>query len=187
MSRSSSSAQALRDLLREALGASIRDAVLVTVGCALVAVAVNAWIHPEPIPFIATREYEILVPCPEPGGEVSRMPADDPRLHAAATFIVDARPPAEYARWHLSGALNLPYSYLDPTPPDTLQTLARAIARSQARQVAVYGDGDDPDTGKLLGREISGHGIRHVFFVRGGAPALMAPGQPPVAPPKAAP
>ena len=171
--------------LREALGVSIRDAVLVTVGCALVAVTVNAWIHPEPIPFIATREYEILVPCPEPGGDVSSMEADDPRLHTAATFIVDARPPAEYARWHLLSALNLPYRYLDPTPPDTLRALARGIARSQARQVAVYGDGDDPDTGELLGREISGHGIRHVFFVRGGAPALMAPGEPHTTPQKA--
>ena len=182
MSGSSSHARGRRDLLREAPGASIRDAVLVTVGCAVVAVAVNAWIHPEPIPFIATREYEIHVPCPEPGGDVSSMEADDPRLHAAATFMVDARSPDEYARWHLPGALNLPYSYLDSTPPDILRTLARAIARSQARQVAVYGDGDDPDTGELLGREISGHGIRRVFFVHGGAPALRAWGAPRAAP-----
>ena len=172
MSGSSPSERTLRDLLRAALGASIRDAVLVTVGCALVAVAVNAWIHPESIPLIASREYEILVPCPEPGGEVSPVAADDLRLGAAATFIVDARPAAEYARWHLPGALNLAYGYLDPTPPEALRALARAIARSRARQVAVYGDGDDPDTGELLGRELSGHGIRNVFFVRGGAPAL---------------
>jgi hypothetical protein len=185
VSRSSSPAQALRDLLYEALGDSIRDAILVTVGCALTAVVVNTWLHPDPIPFITTREYEILVPCPEPGGKVIPMEADDPRLDAAATFIVDARPPAEYARWHLPGALNMPYSYLDPTPPDTLRALARAIARSHARQAAVYGDGDDPDTGELLGREISGHGIRHVFFVRGGAPALMAVGESHTAPQKA--
>lgn len=159
-------------LLGEALRDSVRDALFTAMGCALVAVAVNAWIHPEPIPFAAAREYDTLVPCPEPGGEVSPMEADDPRLNAAATFIIDARSPAEYARWHLPGALNMPYSYLDPTPPEALQVLTRAIARSGARQAAVYGDGDEPDTGEMLGREISGHGIRNVFYVRGGAPVV---------------
>ena len=139
----------------------------------MVAVAVNTWIHPRPIPLIARQQYEILAPCPEPGGEVEPVAADDPRLGSPATFTVDARSRPEYGRWHVPGAQNLPYEYLDPTPEDSLRALAVAIARSGARQVAVYGDGADPDTGELLGREISGYGIRHVLHVRGGAPALL--------------
>ena len=139
----------------------------------MVAVAVNAWVHPEPIPLIARRHYDILVPCPEPGGEVEPVPADDPRLGSPDTYTVDARSRAEYDQWHLPGSQNLPYRYLDPTPPAALRSLAAAIARSGARQVAAYGDGADPDTGELLGREISGHGIHNVLYVRGGAPALL--------------
>lgn len=164
--------------MREALAASVPDAVRVTVGCVVVALTVNAWIHPEPIPLIAEREYDILVPCPEPGGEVAAMTCDDPLLHAVSTFLVDARHRPEYAQWHFRDAVNVPYRYLDPTPRDTLEALAAAIARSRARRVAVYGDGDNPDTGMLLGREISGHGIRHVFYVRGGARALRRAQEP---------
>ena len=69
--------------------------------------------------------------------------------------------------------MNVPYDYLDPTPPQVLRELARAIARSRARRVVVYGDGDRPDSGEQLAREISGHGIRNVCFIVGGAPALQ--------------
>jgi hypothetical protein len=44
--------------------------------------------------------------------------------------------------------------------------------------VVVYGDGGAPDTGELLAREISGHGIKHVFFVEGGAPELRSSERP---------
>ena len=68
--------------------------------------------------------------------------------------------------------MNVPFDYLDPTPKDVLKNLARKIAVSGARRVIVYGDGDIPDTGEQLGREIAGYGIRNVFFLRGGAPVL---------------
>jgi hypothetical protein len=66
----------------------------------------------------------------------------------------------------------VPFDYLDPTPEKTIQDLARRIASSGAKRVVVYGDGDEPDTGEQLGKEISGKGIKNVFFVKGGAPAL---------------
>ncbi|MFH1437767.1 MAG: hypothetical protein ABIJ56_18815, partial [Pseudomonadota bacterium] len=48
----------------------------------------------------------------------------------------------------------------------------KEIASSGASMVVVYGDGDDPDSGKELGRELAGQGIRNVHYVEGGAPAI---------------
>jgi hypothetical protein len=39
--------------------------------------------------------------------------------------------------------------------------------------VIVYGDGGRPDSGEYLGKEISGRGIKNVYFIRGGAPAVL--------------
>ncbi len=151
---------------------AFRDACIVAFAFAVLAVVVNAWLHPEGIPFVAEREYDIMVPCPEPGGEVSPMAAGDARLRDPRTFIVDARDASDYGTWHFREALNLTYDYLDPTPDASIEALARAIARSLSQQVLVYGDGDDPDTGEQLGKEISGKGIKNVFFLKGGAPLL---------------
>ncbi len=153
--------------------AALRDAVVATVGFSALGLAVNL-AHPEAIPYIAEEEYEILVPCPEPGGDVSGIDAGDSVLREDGTFVVDARPQADFDQWRFRQAANVTYDYLDPTPPETLQKLARDIARSGARRVAVYGDGDEPDTGEQLAKEISGHGIKNVSFVKGGAPGLKS-------------
>jgi hypothetical protein len=71
--------------------------------------------------------------------------------------------------------VNVAYDWLDPVPEETLSELARSIAASGATRVVVYGDGKRPDSGEHLGREISGRGIKNVFFIRGGAPAVLAP------------
>jgi hypothetical protein len=57
---------------------------------------------------------------------------------------------------------------LAPTPPETIQE----ITQSGAKRVLVYGDGDAPDSGHQLGRELAAAGIRNITFVEGGAPAL---------------
>jgi len=163
-----------RGLLLAGLGTALRDALVLTLVSFGVGLAVNAWIHPEPIPFVAEDSYEILVPCPEPGGEVTALDPADGRIGQDKTFLVDARAADDYTAWHPAGAMNLSYDYLDPTPAERITELARRIAASKAQRVVVYGDGDDPDTGEQLGREISGKGIKNVFFVRGGAKALRA-------------
>lgn len=162
------------NVLLEGLGSAIRDAVLLVTGASVVGILVN-FVHPDRIPFVTREAYEVLVPCPEPGGEVASMAADDPQLLAPETLLVDARGREEHAAWRLGNAMNVPYDYLDPTPPDVIATLARQIARSRAQQVVVYGDGDEPDSGEQLAREISASGIKNVYFVRGGAPAIKRP------------
>jgi hypothetical protein len=151
----------------------LRNAVIATAISCAVGLLVHL-LRPDAIPFFAEEAYELFVPCPVSGGEVAPVPADDPAVLAEDTFLVDARSRGEFESWSVRGATDIPYDYLDPTPREVLEDLAEKIARSRARRVVVYGDGDTPDTGEQLAKEISGHGIRNVFFVKGGAPELKS-------------
>ena len=162
---------------RDEMASALRDAVIAAGISFAVGLVVNL-VRPDAIPFIADQPYELFVPCPEPGGEVTPMAADAPALLADDSFVLDARSKQEFDAWRLRQAINISYDYLDPTPQETLQDLAKTIARSRAQRVVVYGDGATPDTGEQLAREGSGHGIKHVFFVEGGAPELRASGRP---------
>ena len=113
--------------LREAF----RDAVLVTVGASLVGLLSNL-VRSEPIPFFAEQPYEILVPCPEPGGAVTVMEPDETLLVAPETFLIDARSEEDHDAWRLRDAVNVPFDYLDPTPEEVMEDLARRTARSRA-------------------------------------------------------
>jgi hypothetical protein len=155
---------------REA-GRILRDAAWIGALAAAVGLAFNA-VRPGGIPFVAKEAYELFVPCPEPLGEVEALDPADGRLRDPRTLRVDARGGDEFARWHLDGAWNVPFDYLEGVPEATV----RRIAASGAAGVVVYGDGHDPDSGRELARELAGRGVRNVGFVRGGAPALGAPG-----------
>jgi hypothetical protein len=154
------------------LGSTVRDSLVVLSVATAVSLFVNGFLNPNGIPIIAERAYEILVPCPEPGGVVTPVNAIESLTGSERVFWMDARSAADFKRWHHPQAANVAYDYLDPTPNHIIEELARKIARSKAQRVFVYGDGDNPDTGEQLAREISGKGIRNVFFIKGGAPAL---------------
>lgn len=157
--------------LRRQLTKSVKEAVLIASGIAILALLGNL-VHPDKIPYFADEAYEILVPCPEPGGKVLSIKPEDPSLSAPGQFFIDARTKVAFDTRHHYGAVNVMYDYLDPTPKDVLIRLAKDIAHSKAKRVIVYGDGDQPDTGEQLGKEISGYGIKNVYFVKGGAPVL---------------
>lgn len=156
----------------EGLGSTVRESLVVVSVAAVVGLFVNGFLNPNGIPIIAEHEYEVLVPCPEPGGEVTPVNAIESPTDSERVFWMDAQSAEDFNRWHHPQAANVAYDYLDPTPNHIIEELARKIARSKAQRVFVYGDGDDPDTGEQLAREISGKGIRNVFFIKGGAPAL---------------
>ncbi len=156
---------------------TLLEAITVAAAATTVALIFNA-VRPGGLPPIARTPYQILVPCPEPGGPVQPLPPDSPELMVARTFLVDARPAEEFDSHHLPGAVHLPYDWLDPVPDSRLQKLVEAIAASGATRVVVYGDGGRPDSGEHLGREISGRGIKNVFFITGGAPALVKSEEP---------
>jgi hypothetical protein len=150
----------------------VLEAAAITASAALLALVVNA-VRSNGLPLVASAPYEVLVPCPEPGGPVQPIEPGDPALAAQRTFLIDALEPAAFERAHHPRAVNVPYDWLDPVPDAEMRTLARAIAASRATRVVVYGDGGRPDSGEHLGREISGRGIKNVAFVRGGALALL--------------
>jgi len=146
----------------------VRDALLTLLVSAAIGVTANL-VRPHGIPFVQKTEYQILVPCPEGSGEAPAMAADAPELRDARSLLVDARSPADHAKAHPPGAINLPFDYLEPAPPAQVHK----IASSGAARVVVFGDGGDPDTGEQLARELAGAGIRNIFFVAGGVPALQ--------------
>jgi hypothetical protein len=155
---------------------ALREATAVVVAASTVALAANA-LRPGGLPLVGRSPYEVLVPCPEPGGPVAALEPGEAAPESAHTFLIDAREGTAFADGHLPGAVSVPYDWLDPLPEARLRELARAIAASRATRVVVYGDGGRPDSGEHLGREISGRGIRHVAFVRGGALALLGEGK----------
>jgi hypothetical protein len=158
----------------------VRDALIVSMISALGALGFNA-LRPRGIPLIASVGYDIFVPCPEPLGEIEALSPSAPELLAAGTQLIDARSHPDFQTWHAPSARNVVFDYLEATSEDTV----REIIRTGAQRVVVYGDGDDPDTGHELGRELAGKGMRNIWFVAGGASALRscledvsAPGKP---------
>ncbi|MBN1336703.1 MAG: rhodanese-like domain-containing protein [Deltaproteobacteria bacterium] len=145
----------------------VRDAGIVVAISTVAAFSVNALRH-DGIPIVAKEPYRILVPCPEPGGDVIPLAPADVRWGDAADLVIDARPVAEAGSWSAPGAQNVPFDYLDPVSDDKLSDLLS----TRCDRVVVYGDGDRPDSGEELAREISGHGVRNVHFVPGGVAAV---------------
>ncbi|MFW5740813.1 MAG: rhodanese-like domain-containing protein [Myxococcota bacterium] len=149
----------------------VRDAAIVAALSTLVALSVNA-VRTEGIPLVQQEEYDILVPCPEPVGDPEEMAASDPRIESDKSLLLDVRSKEEFAEWHVSGARNQPFDWLGPPVDKEVKTVAKQVAASRAHRVIVYGDGDNPDSGREWAKLLSGARIKNVFYVKGGAPAL---------------
>ena len=125
------------------------------------------------LPWVATKPYEIVVPCPEPVGQAQAIAPTSAALRGFASYVIDARSTTEFATWHWPGAVNIPFDWLGPPVKEEVYQLAKKVAASKSKQIVVYGDGEDPDSGREWARLLSGGGIRNVLYVEGGAPALM--------------
>jgi hypothetical protein len=145
--------------------------VLVAAGLGIVSNAVRGR---EGIAWIQTKPYDILVPCPESVGAASPIAAGSLVEGDAASLVIDARSAEEFSVWHFRDALNTPFDWLGPPVQEEVGHLAKNVAASRARRVVVYGDGDDPDSGREWARLLAGGGIRNVVYVEGGAKALRA-------------
>ena len=146
----------------------LRDAVLAVVVAAGIALAFNALRSSKRIPLVASRPYEVLVPCPEHQGKAKPLSPAAARVLGEGALLVDARPAEEHRSWHPPAALSVPFDYLEPVSRDRVQEL---LGR-RPRRVIVLGDGDSPDSGEQLARQLASRGLKNVFFVAGGAPAL---------------
>lgn len=154
-------------------------AVQLAIGAAILAFGTNA-LRTDGLSLIAQKDFDIVVPCPEPVGSATLIEPADPRLREPNTLVIDARSAQEYRAWHLPGAINTPLDWLaeQDTIAKQAQQLAREIAHSKKASLVVYGDGEDPDSGQQWAASLNSAGIRNVYFVRGGAPALKGETRP---------
>jgi len=120
------------------------------------------------LPLIAEKEYQIFIPCPEQKGDAHPLAPTDPRLTEKTTLLIDCRSGQQYTQWHLPAAISVEYDFLTPIAEDYINS----IIASKVNMVVIYGDGDDPDSGQEMARELAGRGIKNVYFIKGGAPAL---------------
>lgn len=153
-------------------GRIVRDAAVVVIGASLLGFAVNALRPHGSIPFVQTKPYDTVVPCPEPVGEARSIAPDDPLVVDRASLVIDAQASSDFALYHMPQAINIPFDWLGPPVEKEVKDVAQRVARSKAKQVVVYGDGDDPDSGREWARLLSGGGIKNVYYVAGGARAL---------------
>ncbi len=149
----------------------VRDAAIVVALSTAVALTVNT-VRSEGIRLVQREAYDILVPCPEPVGDPEAMKADDARVKDGKSLLLDVRSKEEFETWRVEGARNQPFDWLGPPVDEEVKRVAKQVAASRAQRVIVYGDGDDPDSGKEWAKLLSGARIKNVFYVEGGAPAL---------------
>ncbi|HQP35897.1 MAG TPA: rhodanese-like domain-containing protein [Polyangiaceae bacterium] len=149
----------------------VRDAAL-TVLLAIVLAAGTNMARAKPLPWIQAEPYEILVPCPEVMGEATELAPDSSLIGDKSTLLFDVRSAKEYAEWHAAGAKNQPFDWLGPPVDAEVRMIAREVARTGAKNVVVYGDGDDPDSGREWARMLAGARLKNIHYVLGGAPAL---------------
>jgi 3-mercaptopyruvate sulfurtransferase SseA len=150
----------------------LRDAAVIVLVASAAGLVANAVRHEHRLAWIQQVPYEILVPCPEPVAEASEMTPTDPRVSDPKSLVIDARSASEFAVWHVPGAVNVPFDWLGPPLDAEVKSVAERAARSGATRVVVYGDGDDPDSGREWARLLSGARIKNVAYVNGGGPAL---------------
>jgi rhodanese-related sulfurtransferase len=156
---------------RGAISRTVGEASVLALASAAVALTVNAT-RDAHLPLVAREHYTILVPCPEPVGEAQPLKPDDPKVRAKNSLVIDARSPEEFQSWHVPGAMNLEFDWLGPPPDKEVALVARKMAATRTRNIVVYGDGDDPDSGRQWARLLSGARLKNVHYVTGGAEAL---------------
>jgi hypothetical protein len=146
----------------------IRDAILLVLLAAGIGLAANALRPSGRIAMVAREPHEILKPCPEAGGRVEPIEAASLSVSEPGLLLLDGRAADAFAAWHAHGARSLPFDYLEPVSREAVAKLLTL----RPRRVVVYGDGENPESGEQLAKQIAGQGLKNVFFVRGGAPAL---------------
>ena len=155
---------------------SLRKVVLtattVVLAAAAIGVVSNLVRRQENLPWIQATPYELLVPCAEPVGQAQAIVARDALVLDKTSLLIDARATTEFAQRHIEHALNVPFDWLGPPVQDEVTRVTQMVTRSNAQRVIVYGDGDDPDSGREWARLLSGGGIRNVYYMDGGLPAF---------------
>ena len=141
----------------------IKNAVIIIAISSLFGISVNL-LRPDGIPFIQKEKYEIFVPCPEPIKEVNPISPDSLGQEREHILFIDARLPDRYVKTNVPGSINITFDYLYPV----CDKAVKKIVESGKQLIVGYGDGENPDSGHELARELAGRGIKNVKYIKGG-------------------
>ncbi len=80
----------------------------------------------------------------------------------AGTLFVDARKSDAFRQGHIEGARHIPYSFVEPVPKETLESLRGYSS------IIVYCNREDSEAGKLMAGEFAQAGIKGVVYLEKG-------------------
>jgi rhodanese-related sulfurtransferase len=80
----------------------------------------------------------------------------------ASTLFVDARKSDAFRQGHIEGARHVPYSFVEPVPKETLESLRGYSS------IIVYCNREDSEAGKLMAGELAQAGIKGVVYLEKG-------------------
>lgn len=155
------------EVLRRAAGGLCREigkALLLALGCALLAVAVNSLRGKARggIDFFARAPYDLYTDCPEMEANLPRVTVKALHRGRGHTVILDARPAERYLAGHLPGAQSMPMYGTRPNAPRGLGWLKE----KRGRFVVVYGK-DEMQSALHLASYLKQNGIRGVHLLKG--------------------
>ncbi len=154
------------------LGIAWRDAFLLVAVAVAAAFAFNA-IRENGIPVIRHAPFDLLGPCPEVQGDISRLAVEKLRPDDPHVRVVDARMPWDYAAGHVPGAWPMP---MYETAPLDREIIARLASMKAGTWVVVV----DETGGQLAERALSAlaaAGVRGLFVLEGGMAAWKRAGK----------
>jgi rhodanese-related sulfurtransferase len=80
----------------------------------------------------------------------------------AGTVFVDARKSDAFRQGHIEGARHIPYSFVEPVPKETLESLRGYSS------IIVYCNREDSEAGKLMAGELAQAGMKGVVYLEKG-------------------
>ena len=78
------------------------------------------------------------------------------------TAFVDARKGKAFQQGHIEGARHIPYSFVEPVPKETLESLRGYSS------IIVYCNREDSEAGELMAGELAQAGIKGVVYLEKG-------------------
>jgi len=80
----------------------------------------------------------------------------------AGTLFVDSRKSDAFRQGHIEGARHIPYSFVEPVPKETLESLRGYSS------IIVYCNREDSEAGELMAGELAQAGIKGVVYLEKG-------------------
>lgn len=164
------------ELLRRAtfgLGREIGKALVITVVCAILALAVNSLRGKARggIDLVARAPYDIYTDCPEMEDNLPQVTVRALRRGRGHTVLLDARPSEKFLAGHIPGARSMPMYGTQPNAPHGIAWLKE----KRGRFVVVYGK-DEMQSALHLASYLKQNGIRGVHLLKGDLQAWTAGG-----------